>query len=433
MRIVRAALAWLLPLALAAPPTSAQEGYDFDVSQFEKKPFELGGYAELQGEWFHLDQGAALYGLSFFDRPIDSQLERASGALELSGIYRRGIATLQATAHGAAARDDLGSSDTIRLYEGYLTLEPRTGLRVEAGKRTLRWGKGYAWNPVGFVERARDPNDPELSREGFVVLAAGFVRSYGGALQTVSFNAVAVPTRDHLNEDFGAGDHGNPAAKLSLLYRDTDIDLLFLGSGARGARYGFALARNLGTNLEVHGEWAHSLDTAKPLLDATGAIATRTRDATSYLLGLRHLSARETTTIVEYYHNGAGYTRAQAREYWAFTHAAYEELVTNGATTLLERARAAEAAYTRANPMRRYLYLRVSQKDPFDVLYFTPSLTVIANLDDGSRSLSPEILYTAVTNLELRLRLFFLQGGPLTDFGERRSDRRVELRARYSF
>jgi hypothetical protein len=92
-----------------------------------------------------------------------------------------------------------------------------------------------------------------------------------------------------------------------------------------------------------------------------------------------------------------------------------------------------ETVYARANPMRRYLYARVSQKDPFDVLYVTPSLTVIANLDDGSRSLSPEILYTAVTNLELRLRLFFLHGSRLTDFGERQSDRRIELRVRYSF
>lgn len=321
----------------------------------------------------------------------------------------------------------------MRLYEGYLTLEPKTGLRIEAGKRTLRWGKGYAWNPVAFVERARDPNDPELSREGFVALASSFVRSYGGALQTVSFTALVLPTSDHLNEDFGAGDHANPAAKLSLLYRDTDIDFLFLGSGARGARYGLDIARNLGTNLEIHGEWARTLDAAKPVLDATGAITTRTGDATSYLLGLRHLSARETTTILEYYYNGAGYTRAQVRDYWTFAHAAYDEFLANGATTLLERARAVETVYARANPMRRYLYARVSQKDPFDVLYVTPSLTVIANLDDGSRSLSPEILYTAVTNLELRLRLFFLHGSRLTDFGERQSDRRIELRVRYSF
>jgi hypothetical protein len=58
---------------------------------------------------------------------------------------------------------------------------------------------------------------------------------------------------------------------------------------------------------------------------------------------------------------------------------------------------------------------------------------VIANLDDGSRSVSPELLYTGVTNLELRFRLFFLSGDRLTDFGERQNDRRVGLRVRYYF
>ncbi|MHB1142369.1 MAG: hypothetical protein ACYC1T_11525 [Sulfuricaulis sp.] len=83
--------------------------------------------------------------------------------------------------------------------------------------------------------------------------------------------------------------------------------------------------------------------------------------------------------------------------------------------------------------MRRYLYLRLSQKDPFDLLYFTPALTVIASLDDGSRSVAPELLYTGVTNLELRFRVFFLSGNRLTDFGEKQNDRRLELRVRYYF
>ena len=104
-----------------------------------------------------------------------------------------------------------------------------------------------------------------------------------------------------------------------------------------------------------------------------------------------------------------------------------------GDSTLLTLARSVQSAYLRPTPMRRYLYLRVSQKEPFDILYFTPSLTVIQNLDDRSYSAAPELTYTGITNLELRLRLFFLAGGRLTDFGEKQSDRRLELRVRYYF
>ncbi len=50
------------------------------------------------------------------------------------------------------------------------------------------------------------------------------------------------------------------------------------------------------------------------------------------------------------------------------------------------------------------------QKEPFDILYFTPAVTTIMNLNDRSFSFVPELLYTGITNLELRLKTFFLVG-----------------------
>jgi hypothetical protein len=319
------------------------------------------------------------------------------------------------------------------MYEAYLTLEPSTGTRFEAGKRALRWGKGYAWNPVGFVERPKDPNDPELSREGFSALGGTFIRSFDGPLKTVTFSPLLVPTSGEMNKDFGNGTHANPAARLSMLYRDTDIDFLVLGQGARGARYGFDFARNLSTNLELHGEWARIKDATKPVLGPIGAATLQTADVTSYLLGMRYLTERETTWIAEYYRNGAGYTQDQMRAYLSFANSAYDQFLATGNSAALERAGALQNSYARANPMRRYLYLRASQKEPFDILYFTPAVTGIVNLDDRSYSLAPELVYTGVTNLDLRLRLFALHGARLTDFGEKQNDRRIEVRIRLYF
>lgn len=418
---------------LLAAPVVAADDYDFDVGQFEKKPFEINGYVEARADRFWLNREHALYQLNFFDTEQRAQLNRATGALELSGLYRAGSASVQASVHGEAMRDELGHAGDARFYEAYLTLEPATGARAEAGKRALRWGKGYAWNPVGFVERPKDPNDPELAREGFVLLAGSYTRSFDGPLKTVTFTPLLVPTSDHLNEDFGMGAHANPAARVSLLAYDTDIDFMILGAGARSARYGLDFARNITTNLEIHGEWARITDASKPLLNAGGGVTTQTAGATSHLFGLRHLSARDTTTILEYYYNGTGYTESEQRDYFTFVHDAYDQFLLTGDSALLERARTLQTSYARPNPMRRYLYLRISQKEPFDILYFTPALTVIANLDDGSTSAAPELAYTGVTNFDLRLRLFFLSAGRLTDFGEKQNDRRIELRARYYF
>jgi hypothetical protein len=430
---VRASLLAGCALLLLALPAAAEEDYRFDVTQFEKKPFEWNGFAELRAEHFRFDPDAALYQLNFFDQAQRESLDRLTGAAELSGIYRHGIATLQATVHGEAAHDQLESNSAARLYEGYLALEPAIGASFGLGKRTLRWGKGYAFNAVGFVERVKDPNDPELSREGFVMVGGSYTRSLDGALKTVTFQPLVVPTAEHLNEDFGSGSHVNPAARLSLLYHDTDIDFLFLGEGARSWRYGIDFSRNLTSNFEIHGEWAYLSEAEKPVVSAAGAVTRTSTSAQSYLLGLRYLSEDEITTILEYYHNGGGYNEDELGDYFSFVHSAYDQFLATGDSTQLERARSVQSAYLRPNPGLRYLYLRSSWKEPADILYFMPALTVIANVDDGSYQVTPEVLYTGVTNLELRLRALLLQGDRLTDFGEKPNDWRVELRARYYF
>ena len=83
--------------------------------------------------------------------------------------------------------------------------------------------------------------------------------------------------------------------------------------------------------------------------------------------------------------------------------------------------------------MEDYLYLRLSQKEPFDILYFTPALTTMVNLNDHSYSITPELLYTGVTNLELRLRAGFSRGSQDSEFGEKPNDYRIEFRMGYYF
>lgn len=66
-----------------------------------------------------------------------------------------------------------------------------------------------------------------------------------------------------------------------------------------------------------------------------------------------------------------------------------------GDATEMNRLRTAlQPALARPTPGRRHVYLRLSQKEPFDILYFTPALTTMANVDDQSFSIMPELLYT---------------------------------------
>jgi hypothetical protein len=83
--------------------------------------------------------------------------------------------------------------------------------------------------------------------------------------------------------------------------------------------------------------------------------------------------------------------------------------------------------------MQDYLYFRISQKEPWNIVYFIPSLTSIFNFTDQSFSLTPELLYTPITNLELRAKVTFLLGKGGSEFGEKQNDFRLEFRGRYYF
>lgn len=425
---------WSLLFLLSAAHASAAEEFSFDASAFEKKPFELGGYLQFKQENFALNRAGAFYKLGNYNQPQRDSLDRATGTMELIGKVRQGIGTFDFHTHSDLQRDQLAHDRNNVLYEGAYSIRPDPGLTMEAGKRTLRWGKGYAWNPIGFVERAKDPNDPELSREGLVMANSDLILNRAGPLQTIAFTPVLLPVGKDVNSDFGAAGHLNPAAKLYLLYRDTDIDFAWQGKGSRPGRFGMDFSRNLSSNFEIHGEWARIRQFARPVTDGAGSVTTEVANATSYLLGVRYLTESDTTYIAEYYRNGTGYSDQEARQFYQLVDTAFTQLQQTGSSMLLPKALSlSQGSYGRPNAGKEYLYFRAQQKDALGIVYFQPSITAIMNLEDRSYQVTPELLYTGVKNLDLRLRLFVLQGGTATDFGEKQNSRKLEFYARYYF
>ena len=420
-------------LLLAAVLAHAAEEFTFDAAEFQRKPVEFGGYVEFKQNYFRLNQDGAMYLLNFYQEPRET-LDQSTLTFKPSGRFRKDDASLVFRAHLEADWETRGSEQTARFDEFYVSYKPNPGFTLDAGKVSLKWGKGYAWNPVAFVERFKDPNDPDLAREGFTMLTADWIRNFEGPLRTVAFTPVVLPAGPDVNPDFGVGTHVNVAAKLYFLYRDTDIDFLFLSDGSRSGRYGADFSRNLTSNLEIHGELARFTETQQQVTTAAGTASLVRGAATSFLVGTRYLTARDTTYILEYYRNGPGFSEDQMKDFVQFVDNAYAQYLATGNDAQLARAaNLGRSGYARPNPGRNYFYVRVSQKEPFDILYFTPALTVIANADDRSTSIAPELLYTGITNVELRLRAFLLSGGSGTEFGERQFSQRIEFQARLYF
>jgi hypothetical protein len=428
---------WRLFLALAilifSPSVHAEE-YTFDISEIEKKPYHIGGYLEFRPVLFGLDKKASLYKLKFYNHDEGSNLEEYNSTLQLEGSLEKGIARLFVKTNTDYKKSYLGEDQKTTVYEGFLSLKPSSSLTIDIGKKTLKWGKGYAWNPVAFADRQKDPDDPDLALEGFIIASADYIKSFEGPLKTISFTPVLIPSYKHVNNTFGDINKLNFAGKLYFLFYDTDIDFIILTGGSKTTRYGVDFSRNITTNFEIHGEFAFINDYKKKYINSNGTAFEKTYDAKSYLIGMRYLTEKDTTYILEYYRNGTSFTSAEMKDYFSFIDRGYDSYLSSGSDALLKKALDITAGnYGRPNSMRDYLYLRASQKEPFDILYFTPSITWILNMTDRSFSLSPELLYTGITNLELRLKVAFIAGERLSEYGEKQNDYRLETRVRYYF
>jgi hypothetical protein len=430
----RRRLAWACGVLLAgiATPAMADEEFTLDLEEFAKKPCSLSGYAEIQGERLALREDGTANLLRGAEP--SSTLRRLSSALQLSGTCSLEITSLTWQAAGFAGQDNFGWADSADLYQGYLSVSPNPATTAAVGKKAYTWGKGYAWNPVGFLNRSKDPNNPDEALEGYVTAEAEWIKSLPGDLQNIALTSVILPVEEGLNDEFGSQSRLNFAAKLYLLYRDTDIDLIVAADKSRANCFGIDFSRNLTTNFEIHGEVAHFLEITRAVLEEDGKIALESGERSSALFGIRHLSRNNLTSIIEYYHNGAGYSAAELSLFHEQVDAAAGRVLESGDSRPLDAlTEIGRKGYSRPYAGKNYLYARFSLKEPLDILYFTPALTAIVNLDDGSYALTPELSFSGFTNWQIRLRLALLKGDEGSDYGERASSNRVELRIRYFF
>lgn len=402
-----------------------EEEFSFDVSEFEKSPFQFGGYLQMDAAHVRFNEGSSLYRLNFFDDEPGS--DRRSMGLEFQpeATWQNGPLKTYLLARLGGTYSAGEWEDGFTLMEGSVSWQVNPKAYLSAGKILARWGKGYAFSPVNFIGRDKNPSDPDLALEGYWMALADVVYSFPGSLKTVAFTGAALPVNDDVNGDFGGEDDQNWAGKAYILWHDTDIDLLVLSEGTRTASFGLDFSRNITSNFEIHGEWAHFSDFEKPLIASDGSRTTDMFDAGTWLLGIRYLTPTETTFIVEYYSNGQGYTEEEAQDYYDYVGTATDPE--------LESLRETSKPYQRPNFMRDYLYLRASQKEPFGLLYITPAVTSILNVQDGSFNIIPEVSYTGITNLELRFRLNLLSGDNGSEYGEKPNDWKIESRARYYF
>ena len=82
-------LLWLI--SLCSSVLGAEE-YKFEASEIEKKPYHLGGLAEVKPVLNVLDKSAALYKTNFYNQNVGDATKEYNFRLQLEGSYEDGIA-----------------------------------------------------------------------------------------------------------------------------------------------------------------------------------------------------------------------------------------------------------------------------------------------------------------------------------------------------
>ncbi len=406
-----------------------QEKENLPISEEEQeKKLEWNGNLDLKYSLFNMDKNSTQYKLQFFKNPTSSSL-LSQYRLEpyLNAEYRTSDLGFFLKTHATYYSD---TNSRFDLFEAYASFNPSFNTNLQAGKRVYSWGKGYAFNPIGFVNPVKDPENPELAKAGLLSANFEYIKSFSSeAVQSFSFLAVLIPTSDIAGASFGEFNNTDIAMKSSLLLWDTDIDLLAYFSEIKPKRFGFDFARNIQDNIEIHGEFSFNQNVEKFTIK-DNALANNRVDRYSYLFGLRFLDASNTTIIAEYYHNGTGLTQD---EYYQ-----YSQFLNNGAESInpivKQQTLGVSQTYFKGQTlMRDYLYIKLSHPEPFDWLYFTPSLYTIYNLTDNSFLLSFQLSYKPVTNTEFIFWTTMFGGDRSTEYGGKQVQQRMELWMRVFF
>ena len=361
------------------------DDYSFDMERIEVKSFEYSGYLRSEYKYQNLNQDSPLYTL--LNRSDHAQEASLNEALFRFTQYKDDLKLIGAL---SARYDNIdgANQDRFTLYQLYMHSKLSINHAIGIGKKTLKWGTGYFFNPAAFLDRPKDPTQPENAYEGYIMAYYTYNKSFDTDLKNLKLDLIYMPTTAQLNDDFYATHSSNLAMKLYLLYLDTDISLIYLYNDALKDKLGVTFSRNMATYFEVHGEYAKEID-----------------GYYSYLLGLKYVTKSDITLTSEYYYASEGFTQ--------------EEIVSS--------------IKLPSFCAKSYFINKFSKKEPLGIVYASIYFRDILNTEDHSRLDTLGFIYTFKNNLEIDFSYNLNSGSIESEFGKKMVSNFAWLKATWYF
>ncbi len=296
----------------------------------------------------------------------------------------------------------------LRVREAYARTSVLPWLDVEAGKRLLRWGTGYAFTPTGLLDPPRDATDPTDRlglNEGMLL-----VRADAFAGSTAVTIAAAAPRLDRPHPATADTPHRLLAMRVRTTIAGVEVAGVASAADNQRVSVGANFTHVVGRKLEYHGEvllhddqstWRELLAPHEP----------RERRV-SGLLGFQYTFDLGLNAIVEYYHDGNGLTSTMWSRLFDGALDAQRE---NAALPALAGANgnasvaAGAGGGTLNRPTRQnFLFLRGSRANTDGIIL--PDLITLVSLDDGGLTLVPTLRLAPTRHLQVYIRALLLTG-----------------------
>jgi hypothetical protein len=403
-------------LCVIFPLSALAEGddlYSFNADEFTKKNWEWKGEVTITGTGKQFYQSSKIYPIRFPDE-AETKSQEFDAQVVINSRWDWGWSRFYLNGDAWVTRSYISDFDDedVFLREGYWQLSEYDPHSLEIGKRLLRWGKGYAFNPVALLERAKDPENPEASREGLWLVQGIWIPGAMLGFDSSSLTLIYLPERDNINQDYQLDNNDENAwgLKLYALIGTTDIDLYYVTRAESDeTNLGADFASNIMPNFEVHGEVANTTSPGEDYYLA--------------LLGLRYLTENEVTWIVEGYHDSSGLTREESISLYESARI----LPPSKAISVLRQLQQQKTIN------RNYGYVKASVKEPFDWLYFTPGISWLGNLDDESYNIISQLSYEPSTNWTFQAYWQYFSGSENSQYGEGLVKDKLEVAVSYAF
>ena len=339
-----------LTTCLLIPACLLADDYSFDMDEIEVKTYEYKGY--LKAEQKHQKTKA------------EDTLNSTFGEAQVDFKYFKDKYSLNTQFQVNHSNVNDKEKNIYTTNQLFLNYKFSSNHSINLGKQSLKWGKGYFFNPIAFLDRKKDPNNPEAAKEGYILGNYKYNKSYVGDLKNFSLDIVALSTSTNKNEDFYSQDSKNIAIKSYILYLDTDIDFIYYYSDVLKDKVGIDFSKNIKTNFEIHGEFVKQKD-----------------GYNSYILGIKYLTADDLTITSEYFYQS-------------------EQL-----STIVPY-------YD-----NRYFINKFSLKEPMGIVYFTIYYKNSLNIKDDSYQNNIGGIYSFKNNIKLDISYNNNRGDSLSEFG----------------